>query len=74
MTKELKSVSLGDKYIFALAENEIMVYNFKGAEVGKVSVTGKLYSIYPNDRYIYIYSLDKITKAYSYGDSSVTVG
>ncbi len=51
-----------------------MVYNFKGAEVGKVSVTGKLYSIYPNDKYIYIYSLDKITKAYSYGDSSVTVG
>lgn len=74
VTKELKSVSLGDKYIFALAENEIMVYNFKGAEVGKVSVTGKLYSIYPNDKYIYIYSLDKITKAYSYGDSSVTVG
>lgn len=74
VSKELKSVSLGDKYIFALAENEIMVYNFKGAQVGTVSVTGKFYSIYPTDQYINIYSLDKITKAYSYGDSSVTVG
>lgn len=72
--KELKSVSLSNKYIFALAENEILVYNFKGKNVGTVNISGKLYSIYPNDKYIYIYSLDKITKAYSYGDSTVSLG
>ncbi len=72
--EELKSVSLSDKYIFALAENEILVYNFKGKSVGTVNISGKLYSIYPNDKYIYIYSLDKITKAYSYGDSTVSLG
>lgn len=74
LKEELKSVSLSDKYIFALAENEILVYNFKGRQVGSVDISGKLYSIYPNDKYIYIYSLDKLTRAYSYGESAVSLG
>lgn len=74
VNEELKTVSLSDKYIFALAENEILVYNFNGRQVGTVNISGKLYSIYPNDKYIYIYSLDKLTKAYSYGDSTAVLG
>lgn len=72
--EEITAVSLSNKYIFALAENEILVYNLKGKQVGCVTVNGKLYSIYPADKYIYIYSLDKITKTYSYGDSTVSLG
>lgn len=70
---EITSVAMSGKYIFALAENQIMVYNRNGKKVGDIDITGKLYSIHPTDKYIFVHSLDKISRCFSYGNSSLTV-
>ncbi len=67
----IKSVSMSDKYIFALAENAIIVYNLNGKEISRIDVKGDARSILSTDKYIYIYSLDKLTRCYSYGDSII---
>ena len=65
----VESVSVTDKYIFALAENVIMVYNLSGKQVSEIKIQGDAYSIMPNDDFIYVVSLDKISRCFSYGDS-----
>ncbi len=70
---EITAVTMSDKYIFALAESEIIVYNRSGKKVGDIDITGKLYSIFPTDKYIFVHSLDNISRCFSYGDSSLTV-
>jgi hypothetical protein len=67
----IKSVTMSDKYIFALAENTIIVYNLNGKEISRIDVKGDARSILSTDKYIYIYSLDKLTRCYSYGDSII---
>ena len=67
----IKSVTMSDKYIFALAENTIIVYNLNGREISRIDVKGDVRSILSTDKYIYIYSLDKLTRCYSYGDSII---
>ena len=67
----IKSVTMSDKYIFALAENTIIVYNLNGKEISRIDVKGDARSILSTDKYIYIYSLDKLTRCYSYGDSVI---
>lgn len=67
----IKSVTMSDKYIFALAENTIIVYNLNGREISRIDVKGDARSILSTDKYIYIYSLDKLTRCYSYGDSVI---
>lgn len=67
----IKSVTMSDKYIFALAENTIIVYNLNGREISRIDVKGDARSILSTDKYIYIYSLDKLTRCYSYGDSII---
>jgi hypothetical protein len=62
---------MSDKYIFALAENTIIVYNLNGREISRINVKGDARSILSTDKYIYIYSLDKLTRCYSYGDSVI---
>lgn len=69
----VKTVALSDKYIFTLAENTIMVYNLRGKKVSKITVEGDVYGFIPNDSYVHIISLDKISRCYSYGDSTVKV-
>lgn len=65
----VESVSITDKYVFALAEKVIMVYNLSGKQVSEIKIQGDAYSILPNDDFIYIVSLDKISRCFSYGDS-----
>ncbi len=67
----LKDVIMSDKYIFALAENSILVYNLNGREISEIGIKGDAKSILATDKYIYINSLDKISRCYSYGDSTV---
>lgn len=67
----IKSVTMSDKYIFALAENTIIVYNLNGREISRIDVKGDARSILSTDKYVYIYSLDKLTRCYSYGDSVI---
>lgn len=67
----IKSVTMSDKYIFALAENTIMVYNLDGKEISRIDIKGDARSILATDKYIYVYSLDKITRCYSYGNSVI---
>ncbi len=71
INETVKSVSVTDKYIFALAENAVMVYNLRGREVSKISIEGDAHSIIATDYFIYIISLDKITRCFSYGDDTV---
>ncbi len=67
----IKSISVTDKYIFALAENAVMVYNLSGHQVNKINVEGDAHSIIATDYCIYIISLDKISRCFSYGDDTV---
>ncbi len=71
---KVQSMSMSDKYIFTLAENSIIVYNLNGKEVGKITVTGKLYGLYPTDKYCYIHSLGSISRCYSFGKSELELG
>ncbi len=68
---EIKSVIMSDKYIFALAENEIIVYNLNGRKISQIDVKGDVRSILSTDKYVFINSLDKISRCYSYGDTAV---
>lgn len=70
----LISVSMSKKYIFALAENKILVYNLRGKCVSTIHVSGEIYSIFPTDKYIFLHSLNHISRCYSYGSSSVNTG
>ena len=71
---KVQSMAMSDKYIFALAENCIMVYNLKGRNVGSIKINGKLYGIYPTDKYCYVHSLGNISRCFSYGDNELELG
>ena len=68
------SMTMSDKYIFALAENCIMVYNLNGKNVGKIDVVGKLYGIYPTDKYCFVHSLGNVSRTYSFGNNKLELG
>lgn len=68
---EIKSVRMSDKYIFALAEDCITVYDLNGKIVSEINYKGEAFSVLPTDDFAFITSLDKITRCFSYGDSSV---
>ena len=67
----IKSVTMSDKYIFALAENTIMVYNLNGKEISRTDIKGEARSLLSTDKYIFVYSLDKLSRTYSYGNSTI---
>ena len=67
----VKSVTMSDKYIFALAENDIIVYNLSGREISRISIKGDARSIIPTDKYVFINSLDKLSRCFSYGNTTV---
>ena len=67
----IKSITMSDKYIFALAQNTIMVYNLNGREITRIEIKGDARSLLATDKYIYIYSLDKLTRCYSYGNTTI---
>ncbi|MBO5857385.1 MAG: hypothetical protein J6Q87_03980 [Clostridia bacterium] len=71
---KVTSISMSNKYIFALAENSIMVYNLNGRNVGEISIVGKLYGIYPTDKYCFIHSLGSVSRCYSFGNSELELG
>ncbi len=70
----VQSMTMSEKYIFALAENSIMVYNLKGRKVGTIEIKGKLYGVYPTDKYCYVHSLGSVSKCYSFGNSVLELG
>lgn len=70
---EVKSVTMSDKYVFALAENALMVYNLNGSLVSEITLNGEAYNVFSTDSYAYILSLDKITRLYSYGNQTVDI-
>ena len=71
---KVSNMYMSDKYIFALAENSIMVYNLKGRKVGEITVIGKLYGIYPTDKYCFVHSLGSVSRCYSFGNSELELG
>lgn len=73
VSETVKSVSLTDKYIFALAESSILVYNLTGEQVNKIAIEGEAYAIYPQDDFVYILSLDKISRCFSIGEETVKI-
>lgn len=70
----VQSMTMSEKYIFALAENSIMVYNLKGRKVGTIEIKGKLYGVYPTDKYCYVHSLGNVSRCYSFGNSELELG
>ncbi len=70
---QVKSSYITDKYIVILVDNQVLVYNFKGKLISTISCKGEPLSLLPTDDFIYIESLDKIYRCFTYGDSSVTL-
>ncbi len=70
---EIKSAYISGKYIFALAEDKVAVYSFSGRKVSDIDIKGEALSLLPTDDFIFISSLDKLTRCFTYGDSSVTL-
>lgn len=68
---EIKSTRMSDKYIFALGEGKIMVYNLSGVNVSEITYKGEAFSLIPTDDFIFVTSLDKITRCFTYGDATV---
>lgn len=68
---DVSDVYMSNKYVFALAQGEILVYNLGGGKVGSIDVNGEAYSLLATDDFIFIPSLDNISRCYSFGDKSV---
>lgn len=68
---KIKNVTMSDKYVFALAENSLIVYNLSGKVVSEILLDGEAYGVCASDGYAYISSLNKISRCYSYGDQTV---
>ncbi len=68
---DVKRTCMSERYIFALSENEITVYNFSGREVSKINFKGEINDIYSTDDFIFIASLDKISRCFSFGDAEI---
>lgn len=67
----IKNVKISDNYIFALGDKTISVYNFNGNKVSDISYKGEANGILPTDDFVFIVSLDKISRCFSYGDSEI---
>lgn len=70
---EIKTAYLSGKYIVALAENRVVVYNLNGRMVSDIEIKGEALELLPTDDFIFISSLDKLTRCFTYGDATVTL-
>ncbi len=70
---EIKSAYLSGKYIVALAEKKVVVYNLNGRQVSEIEIKGEALELLPTDDFIFVSSLDKLTRCFTYGDSTVTI-
>lgn len=73
INNEVKAAYITDKYVVVLAADQIFVYNFNGKLISTIDYKGEPLSLLPTDDFIYIESLDKIYRCFTYGDSSVTL-
>lgn len=69
----IKSVTMSDKYVFTLAENSLLVYNLSGHKIGEITIDGEAYSVCPTDKYAYVSSLNKLSRCYSFGESTLEI-
>ena len=68
---EISDIYLSNKYVFALAQGEILVYNLSGGKVSSIDINGEAYSLLATDDFVFIPSLDNISRCYSFGEKSV---
>lgn len=71
VSDEIITTCISDKYIFVLSEENIRVYSYGGREVSKIDLKGEAYTIFSTDDFIFISSLDKITRCFSFGDDAI---
>lgn len=69
----IESVTMSDKYIFALAENSLLVYNLSGHKIGEITIDGEAYNVCPTDKFAFVNSLNKISRCYSFGESTLEI-
>ena len=69
----IKSVTMSDKYVFALAENSLLVYNLSGHKIGEIKIEGEAYNVCPTDKFAFISSLNKLSRCYSFGESTLEI-
>jgi hypothetical protein len=73
VNREVKSAYITGKYVVVLADNQILVYKYNGKLVSTVDYKGEPLSLLTTDDFIYIESLDKIYRCFTYGDSSIAL-
>lgn len=67
----IKNVKMSDKYIFVLGDKAIYVYNYNGKMVSQITCKGEAQAILPTDDFVFVVSLDKISRCFSYGNSEI---
>ncbi len=67
----IKNVKMSDKYIFALGDKAVYVYNYNGNKVSEIKYKGEASGILPTDDFVFVVSLDKISRCFSYGNSEI---
>ncbi len=68
---EIKTTCMSDKYIFILGEGCINVYNLSGKKVSEIKFKGDAKTLIPTDDFVFISSLDKLTRCYSFGNTTI---
>lgn len=67
----INSVKMSSKYIFALSEKAIYVYSYSGNKVSEIEFKGEAQGILPTNDFVFVTSLDKIARCFSYGNSEI---
>ncbi len=70
---EIKDTRITYKYIFILGENKINVYNFSGKLVSEIKFKGEALGMLPTDDFVFISFLNKLSRCFSYGNSTVEI-
>ena len=71
VSDDIITTCISEKYIFALSEEHIRVFNYGGREVSKIDFKGEAYTIFSTDDFVFVSSLDKITRCFSFGDDTI---
>ncbi|MGN0526420.1 MAG: DUF5711 family protein [Acutalibacteraceae bacterium] len=73
LDKTVVRLALSDKYVFALTDNSVLVYNFSGMKLSEINIVGEAENFYPTDEFIFVGSLDKISRIYSFGNKELKI-
>lgn len=68
--KSVSDVYTNGKYVFLLADNNVLVYNLNGECINEIELSADTEKIFANNRYVYFCSSDKISREFAIGSDT----